>query len=243
MVSVPLAVSALALAGCMGSPTYGTGTPAHEQLLSDVTGVLSIAPSKDKEPIDYKPRPELVKPAPGATETLPLPQQTVATTANPAWPESPEQRRKRLRDEATANQNNSSYDSPIIADVESGKGVTSGARLGERGNFESPADPPSGTRTGRTNAGITSPARFDRGNFESSADTSHEREEFNKRLAENRQGNPTSRKYLSEPPLVYRQAAETAPTNDVGEDEWKKEKRQKRAARKGSSWTDWIPGL
>jgi hypothetical protein len=41
------------------------------------------------------------------------------------------------------------------------------------------------------------------------------------------QGSPTNRRYLSEPPLDYRQPAETAAKNDVGEDEWKKDKRRK----------------
>jgi hypothetical protein len=234
-------ISALALAGCMGSPTYGTGTPAHEQLLSDVTGVLSIAPNTEKPKIDYKPRPELVKPAPGAGETLPPPQQSIATTANAAWPESPEQRRQRVLNEATAAANEG-RDSPIQSDITSKPGVTSAARFGERGNFEVEPDTAGGGR-GKSQ-GITSAARFgERGNFESREGSDNQREDFNKRLAENRQGSPTTRKYLSEPPLDYRQPAATAPTGDVGEDEWKKDRRQKKSARKGSSWADWIPGL
>lgn len=208
--TVPLLVSGLTLAGCMGSPTYGTGTPADEQLLNDLSGALSLGPSK-KERIDYKPRPDLVKPAPTAMASLPAPQESVVASAGGAWPESPEQRLKRIRDEATANQDNPDYDSPVVSDVRSRPGVTSAARIGERGNFES----------------VDSTAR--------------QREAFNKRLAETKQGNPNTRKYLSEPPLGYRVAADTAPTGDVGEDEWKKERRQKRAAKKGSSWRDWLP--
>ena len=63
----PLVASGLMLGGCMGSPTYGTDKTSTEQLASDLTGILSIAPKK-RDPIDYKPRPELVKPAPGARE-------------------------------------------------------------------------------------------------------------------------------------------------------------------------------
>jgi hypothetical protein len=94
----------------------------------------------------------------------------------------------------------------------SGGGITSDARIGERGNFETSSAP-------------------------------DQREEFNKRLAENRQGSSTKRKYLSEPPLVYREPAATAPTGDVGEDEWKKDRREKRAARKDKSWRDYLPGI
>lgn len=211
--AAPLLVSGLVLAGCMSSPTYGTGTPADEQLLSDVTGILSITPSnKQKEPIAYKPRPDLVKPAPGETAALPPPQENIVTASSEAWPESPEQRRKRLRDEATANQDNPGYESSIVSDVATSgsRGITSGARFRERGNFE-----------------VEDPSRA--------------REAFNKRLAETKQGNPTSRKYLSEPPLDYRVPSETAPTGDVGEDEWKKDRRQKRAAKKSSSWRDMLP--
>ncbi|HHZ10045.1 MAG TPA: hypothetical protein GX405_14835 [Rhizobiales bacterium] len=210
--TVPLLVSGLALTGCMNAPTYGTGTPADEQLLSDLSGALSLGPS-NKERIDYKPRPDLVKPAPTALASLPAPQESVIASANAAWPESPEQRLKRIRDEATANQENASYDSPVVSDVVSRPGVTSAARIGERGNFDV----------------IDSPAR--------------QREAFNKRLAETKQGSPTKRKYLSEPPLEYRAPSATAPVNDIGEDEWKKERRQKRAAAKERSWRDWLPTL
>lgn len=244
-VSAPLIVSAVVLAGCMGSPTYGTGTQAHEQLLSDVTGVLSIAPNKDKKQIDYKPRPELVRPAKGATASLPEPQQSIAGAGSPSWPESPEQLRARLRAEATANQDNPSYVSPIAGATETKRGITSAARFGERGNFEIPSAGPDNSGVRESSRGITSAARFgERGNFEvRDGDGERQREDFNRRLAETRQGSPTTRRYLSEPPLVYRAPASTAPSGDVGEDEWRKERQQKKTATKKSNWRDWIPGL
>ncbi len=71
------------------------------------------------------------------------------------------------------------------------------------------------------------------------------REAYKARLAETKQGSETSRKYLSEPPLTYRQPAETAPVGDIGEDEFKKERRAKAAARKKNSWSlrQLIPGM
>ena len=48
-------------------------------------------------------------------------------------------------------------------------------------------------------------------------------------------GNATSRKYLSEPPVVYRQPAESAPTDELGESEWRKERRARREAGGGRS--------
>lgn len=210
----PMVVSGALLAGCVGAPTYGTGKPADEQLLDDVTGILSLGP-KDKPQIEYRPRPELVRPAAtagaGVAATLPPPQENVTTASNGAWPESPEQMRARLRAEATANQDDPMYDSPIEGDDGGSRGITSLARLNDRGNFESAPDP------------------------------EEQRKEFQRRLKETGQGSPTTRKYLSEPPLVYREAAASAPVGDIGEDEWKKERRAKRSAKKKGSggWWPW----
>src|SRR5687768_16962477 len=96
----PLVVSSLVLAGCVSSPTYGTDKTSTEQLAGDLTGILSVAP-KNRAQIDYKPRPELVKPKPGEKLALPAPQESIVTAENTQWPESPDQRRARLRAEAT----------------------------------------------------------------------------------------------------------------------------------------------
>lgn len=213
----PLVASSLVLAGCVGAPTYGTDKTSTEQLAEDMTGILSLAPTR-KPPIDYKPRPELVKPA--SAEVLPAPQEKVANVSNPSWPESPEQRRARLRADATANQDNPGYDSPIVNDVVD--------------TAESSSKPiPLGQSWRVQDSGLNG-----------SVDPRAQREAFNKRLAETQQGSETRRKYLSEPPLTYRQAAETAPVGDVGEDEVKKERRAKAAARKKGdwSWRQLIPG-
>ena len=99
----------------MSSPTYGTDKTANAQLMSDMGGILSFR-ERRRPQIEYAPRPELVKPAKG-DETLPPPQETVATASNPNWPESPEQRLARLRAEADANLDNPNYDSPIVPDM------------------------------------------------------------------------------------------------------------------------------
>ncbi|WP_292542050.1 hypothetical protein, partial [Mesorhizobium sp.] len=112
----PLVVSGLALSGCMGSPTYGTDKPAATQLADDLSSAFSITP-KRKEQIDYKPRPDLVKPAPGQKGNLPPPQESIET-ASADWPESPEQRRARLRADATAHQDDPAYQSQIVDDVQ-----------------------------------------------------------------------------------------------------------------------------
>ena len=213
----PMLISCLGLTGCIGSPTYGTDKSAGAQLASDITGMLSPAP-KRREPIDYKPRPELVKPAPGTkTAALPPPQASVAATSNPQWPESPEQARARFRAEATANQDDPNYRSPIVQDVALAQPSGDPTLSNHRGED-------SGVNAGK-NMRAT-------------------RKEFNRRLADTKQGSPNTRKYLSEPPLAYRQAAETAPVGDIGEDEWQKDRRAKRAAHTGGwSIRQLIPGL
>lgn len=105
--AVALLAAAAALSGCMG-PTYGTGTPSGQQTLEDVSGILSLGGER-REPIAYQPRGELVRP--GSTEVLPQPQQS-ATTGE-AWPESPEQRLARVREDATLNQGNIQYQSGV----------------------------------------------------------------------------------------------------------------------------------
>jgi hypothetical protein len=173
----------LLAAGCTGAPTYGTGTPADKQLLDDVTGMITLGP-KEKPHVDHRPRPKLVRPAKSEVAVLPPPQSDVATSSNPQWPESPEARRQRLRMEATANQGNSSYEPQI-------EGPT-------------PSAPKVGVIRSRGE-----PVYITGGGPGYSRDQSAE---FKRRMAINKQGSPTDRRYLSEPPLTYRQPAATAQT-------------------------------
>ena len=106
----PVIASSLLLGGCMSSPTYGTDKTATEQLLSDVSNIASVQ-SKRKAPIDYKPRPELVRPAKGEDLTqLPAPQDDVTSSTNPDWPELPEQRRTRLVNEINENRDKPGFE-------------------------------------------------------------------------------------------------------------------------------------
>ncbi|MCV0395359.1 MAG: hypothetical protein K5872_08005 [Rhizobiaceae bacterium] len=213
-----LAASGALVAGCIAGPTYGTAKGSHEQLLEDVSGILSVGP-KEGERIDYKARPELVRSPELAKGQLPPPQESVATASNGAWPESPEARRARLRAEATAFRDEPDFRPGIEGDEGDIRPSTRSQRtvLRTKGD-DVPLD-------GRSNDPVS------------------QRDEFNRRLAENRQGSPTTRKYLSEPPLAYRQPSETAPTGDVGVAEWRKERDAKRAARKNDkrSWADILP--
>lgn len=204
-----LFASGLALSGCVGvAPTYGTGKPADAQLMEDVTSMFSIAPQKQKN-IDYKPRPELVKPGEGAATALPAPQDNIVTASanGAAWPESPEQRRERIRKTATENRDSPDFE-PEVAMAASPEGPQSDS-----------------SRRGR---GLLRATRGTDANMETRPQgNSSQREDFNQRLAQTQQGSSTSRRFLSEPPLDYRQPAESAAKGDVGEDEWKKEQRRK----------------
>lgn len=103
----------LALSGCMGSPTYGTGKSATEQLVEDLGESVSITGNQEDRNLKYNPRPSLVVDA--ADTSLPAPQTSLASRENnPAWVESPEETRARLREEATENENNPRYRSPLL---------------------------------------------------------------------------------------------------------------------------------
>ncbi len=242
-----LSASFAGLGGCVSSPTYGTGKPASKQLFEDVTGVLAIGPSNNREQIAYKPRPELVKPA--ETSALPAPQGNVVASANGVWPESPEQQRARLRADATENRDTLGW-KPKIKGPENAE-TRSAAQYDRNPNLvldTSETNAASRARALRKPKPARSAAQYDRNPALASAevDPNKAREEFNRRLAATRQGNPTSRKYLSEPPIKYRAAAETAPVNDIGEDEYKKEARRKANSRKKAgkkSWRDYVPFL
>jgi hypothetical protein len=214
MAGMALVAGAGLASGCMSSPTYGTDKTASAQLVTDLSGMFNFQPKK-KAPIDYEPRPELVKPVKGS-ETLPPPQESVASAANPNWPESPEQRLARVRADADANADNPFYKSPVVSD-----GAVS-TKVGsiDAGNGHA------------VDSGIGNPS------LRAAQDA-----EFKAKLKESRQGDSTSRKYLSEPPLVYREAAADAPVGEAGEDEARKERRLKREARKksGFTWADLNP--
>lgn len=111
-----LLVACSMLAGCVGSPTYGTDKTAMEQLVDDVDSAVSLGsdPNKNKG-TKYNPRPALVMPPESAKASLAAPQQSLAGKDNPEWLETPEEARERLVAEADANANNPRYRSPLLA--------------------------------------------------------------------------------------------------------------------------------
>lgn len=96
----PLAVAcvlaASALAGCTGN-TYGTGTSPGMQTLQDITGVAGLSP-KDKEPINYTPRPKIVAPPTVGALPPPVVDNPTQTAAN--WPNDPDLLRAKVKADA-----------------------------------------------------------------------------------------------------------------------------------------------
>jgi hypothetical protein len=190
--------ASLGLAGCVASPTYGTDKTANQQLLEDITGMMALG-GKKKPKIDYKPRPELVKPE--TTAVLPPPQDDVTTASNQAWPESPEERLARIRAEADENRDSPFFRPTVINDAT------------ER-NTEVTYDDP-------VLANMSSRERYE--------------EIQRRRVAARGGGSGSGRQFLSEPPTEYRVPADTAPVGELGETEWKKDRRARRNAGGGNS--------
>lgn len=174
------------LSGCLGGPTYGTGTSQNAQLLQDITSIASIGSPGKPQKTEYNPRPDIIEPPEGVS--LPQPQQSLATKDNPAWLESPEETRARLRETASVNRDNKPYTSPLA----------------------SPDD-----------------------------NVSQEQWEKFREAKANARGAYSDRRTLSDPPMAYREPAETAPVGELGETEYDKEKRREAEAKQKKTLKLW----
>lgn len=216
-----VAAAALALSGCIG-PTYGTGKTAGEQLVSDLDGMFSLGSTNEGEAISYAPRAELVKPK--DTSILPPPRDSVDSANDPNWPESPEVRSARIK--AAADRRNAESDivqaEVALADKEGITDAQIAANSGS-GSFD-------GRMGGDPTDHLLTPQELDSG-----------REAFKEKLRQSKQGSPTQRKYLSEPPIAYRQPAATAPVGDPGVDERVKEAKLKKNTGLGEKLRNLLP--
>jgi hypothetical protein len=152
--------STLTLSGCIGGPTYGTDKTAMEQLGDDLGESISLGGKNAdaKASLKYNPRPSLVV-AKGQEQTLPAPQQSLASReSNPNWVESPEETRKRMREEADAHENDPNYRSPLLA------GSGQGGQMTESEKWEAfrkaKADAETVSVTGRRRSLSDPPAEF-----------------------------------------------------------------------------------
>ena len=186
---VVLSAVSMATAGCIG-PTYGTDKTSTEQLIDDIGNSMSITPAKKSTKLAYQPRGDLIKPT---NATLIEPQQSLASKDNPAWLESPEQTRDRLKAEADANADNGNYRSPLAVSVTEGK--------------------------------VKSPEQ--------------QAAEF-RQARKIMDGRENKRRFMSDPPLEYRQVDDPAQLGDLGETEAAKEKRRKKEAEIAGSGRKWY---
>jgi hypothetical protein len=183
--------AAFALGGCGSMTTYGTGTTAAKQTVEDITGILALGGSKkDKDPIDYEPRPPIVEPP---TATLPPPGSgTSATTVAGNWPVDPDEERKRI-------------DALVKERQEAGQSLKFTVPEGaDKGNVNL-TDPLARTDDDRQNQASKL--------FQSKVNGSYDTDEAKKLMANaknakigsfDENGNPV-RRYLTEPPAPYRE--------------------------------------
>lgn len=207
-----LIAASLMLSGCLG-PTYGTDKTSTQQLVDDLGNIASIGKTRKGASIEYKPRPEIVKPP--ATASLPAPQASVAEN-NPAWVESPEETRNRLIADADANASgNTGFTSPLAR-----RGVDSGAGVSVVG--------------GRRADGPPTPQEV--------LDQQNQRQAYQQARKIQQGAYSDRRRYLSDPPLTYRKPSETAPIGELGEPEKAKERRRIAEAKKeGTGKRSWWP--
>lgn len=116
------------LSGCIGGPTYGTDKTSGEQLMDDLGNAVMLRPPNGDKKIAYQPRGGLVLPK--EDKQLVEPQKSLASTAdNPQWVESPEDMRARLKQEATENERNIAYNSPLASQNTTARSLSTNEQL------------------------------------------------------------------------------------------------------------------
>ncbi len=186
---VVVLASPAGLAGCAATSTYGTGEAPEVALFREMTGGLLSREKKD--PIDYEPRAPLVMP-PNAKQ-LPPPVETAAA-ADPNWPIDPSER--------------------VVAsatDAENPQDVVNQAEYRRlRPLADAMPETPRSTTAAQDDLSIE---RAERYKFIHQA--KQQNEQFSKALADANGLSHDERRYLTDPPLAYRQPSDTAPTGEV----------------------------
>ena len=179
------------LAGCVGGTTYGTGEAQEKATVDDLVNILALR-KKRTATMDYDPRPDLVVPE---DKQLVEPAQKTAAD-DQQWPETPEDRIARIRDEAESVRGNvveelrfaksqKAYQS--VSDAPKGQGIPNVS-----------CDPSGISMRKCTPAEISKAVRSERKEIASVGKTGHQR------------------RYLTEPPLEYRTYSNDAPIGDQG---------------------------
>jgi hypothetical protein len=179
----------VALTGCALTSTYGTGEAPEMALFREMTGGLMS--KEKKEPIEYQPRAPLVMPA---SADLPQPVETAAA-ADAEWPIDPDER--------------------VIASVDDDDNPDNDITQADYRRLRPLAGAFGNSAAART-AAPNNDLDADRDEFYRFVHTATgQRDAFAKAVAESKGYARTERRYLTDPPLAYREAAETAPVGEV----------------------------
>jgi len=170
--------------------TYGTGKTAAIQTVEDLSGILSVG-GKKKNQIDYEPRAPLIEPPTGST-TLPPPGSETTVALSSDWPDDPDEAAKRYHELAKEK-----------------------AAAGESLNFTLPDEALEKTRTPRPNDTRAFSNRLRDDKTAKSIDVDAQKKLF----ADAKAGRTGSvdeagmpvRRYLTEPPVIYREPDPDAP--------------------------------
>lgn len=211
------------LSGCMGGSTYGTGVTQEKQTLDDLSNMLTF--KKPRPKIDYGARPDLVIPnnkqlaTPVNVGGAGVPTTNVyAANQNPdqnLWPETPEERLARIRAEADAagqsRQAQKKYEQNLARYHITPQRQMKGQEAPEGQGIPNVSCDPDGKLMRKCTS-----------------------DEISRAVRQKRQqmayGTGPTRKYLTEPPIEYRQASAAAPQGDLGytEEELKRIEEEKR---------------
>jgi hypothetical protein len=183
-------VACLALSGCMGGTTYGTGVSQEKQTVDDIYNMFTL--KRSRVDIDYTPRADLI--VPENSEELPEPLDSAAATSNPEWPEAPEQRVARIRSQAgEIDERSGEYSIEEQLRAKEGIGIENG--------------PTKKFVVGQTDRD-GNPLQYN------GEENKAKRREVLARKAELGPTTGTERRYLTDPPVAYRTPAETAPAGE-----------------------------
>ena len=196
-ISLIVSAAALALTGCVGGTTYGTGVSQEEQLVEDVTSLLALGGGREKkERIRYDARPGLLPPP--ADATLPPPAQAARSGQDGYFPVDPETQRARRRrggDDPTTkvDESTAQADPEVLASIQR----------------DDTAEYDRHNRITDRNYG---------NHFVEGKLSQDDRKEILKRRAETKAiTGAGARRYLTEPKATYRTPADTAAAGEVGE--------------------------
>lgn len=193
MVLAGVLLASATLSGCVGGTTYGTGVAQEKATVSDLANILSFR-KKRPQKIDYDPRPDLVVPE---EKQLIEPTQN-AEVDDQAWPETPEQRIARVREEAESVRGDIVEEMRFARSTKNFRSAGPGDAPKGEGIPNVNCDPSGISARRCTPSEISKAVRAERKEIASVGKTGHQR------------------RYLTEPPIEYRTYSENAPVGDQG---------------------------